>query len=81
VQFAWGGLVARAPREIIRATREELKEGQMERRHSVGFSYLYTELVRRGGGERRAGVGTGGDAAGRDEARSRHGDGQTKERG
>jgi len=32
----------------------------MERRHSVGFSYLYTELVRRGGGERRAGVGTGG---------------------
>jgi len=68
-------------REIIRATREELKEGQMERRDSVGFPYLYTELVRRGGGERRAGVGTGGDAAGRDEARSRHGDGQTKERG
>jgi hypothetical protein len=40
----------------------------MERRDSVGFPYLYTELVRRGGGGRRAGVGTGGDAAGRNEA-------------
>jgi len=28
----------------------------MERRDSVGFPHLYTELVRRGGGGRRAGV-------------------------
>jgi hypothetical protein len=39
-------------RETIRPTREDLKEGQMELRDSVGFPYLNTALVRRGGGGR-----------------------------